>query len=110
MFKASYTLARYVRDVHLESVRRKSWAILSEKLAAEPPVYTQALQLFTEAKAILCSILLPQHKKLKEKIEGILDLEVIQQQIGAETLEFDKYAGYIFNLMGLLCAPVRREG
>merc|ERR1719317_569472 len=52
---------------------------------------------------------LPQHEKLKEKIEGILDLEVIQQQIEAETLEFDKYAGYILNLMGMLCAPVRDE-
>ena len=92
-----------------EVMQRAFWDILSEQLASDPPVYTQALQLFTEVKAMLYSILLPQHEKLKEKIEGILDLEVIQQQIDAETLEFDKYAGYILNLMGMLCAPVRDE-
>merc|ERR1712038_1029213 len=42
-------------------------------------------------------------------IEGILDIEVIKQQIDAEVLEFDKYAGYILGLMGILCAPVRDE-
>jgi len=98
-------LEAQIKDV----MQRAFWDILSEQLGADPPVYTQALQLFTEVKAMLYSILLPQHEKLKEKIEGILDLEVIQQQIEAETLEFDKYAGYILNLMGMLCAPVRDE-
>merc|ERR1712088_1246078 len=32
---------------------------------------------------------------LKEKLESILDLEVIQQQIDANVLEFGQYAGYI---------------
>ena len=50
-----------------------------------------------------------QHEKLKEKIEGILDIEVIQQQIDNDCLEFEKYAGYILGLMGMLCAPVRDE-
>ena len=72
-------------------------------------MFTQALQLFTEIKEMLYSVLLPQHEKLKEKIESILDLEVIQQQIDNNCLEFDKYAGYILNLMGMLCAPVRDE-
>jgi len=98
-------LEKQIKDV----MQRAFWDILSEQLAAEPPVYTQALQLFTEVKAMLYSILLPQHEKLKEKIESILDLEVIQQQIDAEVLEFDKYAGYILQLMGMLCAPVRDE-
>lgn len=92
-----------------EVMQRAFWDILSEQLASDPPVYTQALQLFTEIKAMLYSCLLPQHEKLKEKIEGVLDLEVIQQQIDAGVLEFDKYAGYILQLMGMLCAPVRDD-
>merc|ERR1711892_1036614 len=90
-------------------MQKAFWDLLKEQLESEPPVYTQALTLFTEIKAMLYSILLPQHEKLKEKIEGILDIEVIQQQIEAEVLEFDKYAGYILGLMGILCAPVRDE-
>lgn len=92
-----------------EVMQRAFWDILKEQLEADPPVFTQALQLFTEIKEMLYSILLPQHEKLKEKIESILDLEVIQQQIDNNCLEFDKYAGYILNLMGMLCAPVRDE-
>lgn len=92
-----------------EIMQKVFWDLLKEQLESKPPVYTQALTLFTEIKAMLYSILLPQHEKLKEKIEGILDIEVIQQQIEAEVLEFDKYAGYILGLMGILCAPVRDE-
>jgi len=92
-----------------EIMQKAFWDLLKEQLESEPPVYTQALTLFTEIKAMLYSILLPQHEKLKEKIEGILDIEVIKQQIEAEVLEFDKYAGYILGLMGILCAPVRDE-
>lgn len=92
-----------------EIMQKAFWDLLKEQLESDPPVFTQALTLFTEIKAMLYSILLPQHEKLKEKIEGILDIEVIKQQIQAEVLEFDKYAGYILGLMGILCAPVRDE-
>merc|ERR1719350_1164522 len=92
-----------------EIMQKAFWDLLKEQLESEPPVYTQALTLFTETKAMLYSILLPQHEKLKEKIEGILDIEVIQQQIDNDCLEFEKYAGYILGLMGMLCAPVRDE-
>merc|ERR1711963_1288827 len=92
-----------------EVMQRAFWDLLSEQLAQDPPVYTQALQLFMEFKTMLYSILLPQHEKLKEKIESILDLEVIQQQIDANVLEFGQYAGYILGIMGMLCAPVRDD-
>ena len=98
-------LEKQIKDV----MQRAFWDILKEQLESDPPVYTQALQLFVEVKEMLYSVLLPQHEKLKEKIDGILDLEVIQQQIDANVLEFDKYAGYILNLMGMLCAPVRDD-
>ena len=92
-----------------EVMQRAFWDLLSEQLAQDPPVYTQAIQLFMEVKTMLYSILLPQHEKLKEKIESILDLEVIQQQIDAQVLEFSQYAGYILGIMGMLCAPVRDD-
>jgi len=98
-------LEKQIKDV----MQRAFWDILKEQLESDPPVYTQALQLFVEVKQMLYSVLLPQHEKLKEKIDGILDLDVIQQQIDANVLEFDKYAGYILNLMGMLCAPVRDD-
>merc|ERR1712045_314532 len=77
-----------------EVMQRAFWDVLKEQLEQDPPVYSQALQLFME---------------LKEKIESILDLEVIQQQIDANVLEFSQYAGYILGIMGMLCAPVRDD-
>jgi hypothetical protein len=55
----------------------------------------QALVLLTEVRGMLISLLLPQHGKLKEKIEEVLDIELIKQQIDSGVLEFEKYAGYI---------------
>ena len=71
-------------------MQKALWHLREQQLEADPPQYTQALTLLTEIKAMLYSILLPQHEKLKEKIEGILDIEVIQQQIDNDCLEFEK--------------------
>ena len=58
-------------------------------------VCVQALVLLTEVRGMLVSLLLPHHGKLKEKIEEVLDVELIKQQIDTGVLEFEKYAGYI---------------
>jgi hypothetical protein len=92
-----------------EVMQRAFWDLLTEELTADPPQYIQALTLLQEIKTMLFSILLPQHEKLKEKIDCILDLEVIQQQIDNECLDFPQYAAYILGVMGMLCAPVRDE-
>jgi len=92
-----------------EIMQRAFWDLLEDQLKADPPQYDQALTLLKEIKTMLYSILLPQHEKLKEKIESILDIEVIEKAIGAECLDFEKYAGYILGIMGMLCAPVRDE-
>merc|ERR1719460_891334 len=52
-----------------EIMQKAFWDLLEQQLEADPPQYTQALTLLTEIKAMLYSILLPQHEKLKEKIE-----------------------------------------
>lgn len=90
-------------------MQKAFWDLLKDELEADPPVYNQALQLFSEVKAALISNLLPQHGKLKEKIEETLDLVLIKQQIDAGTMEFEKYAGYVLGVMGMLCAPARDE-
>jgi len=51
---------------------------------------------------MLISLLLPHHGKLKEKIEEVLDVELIKQQIDSGVLEFEKYAGYIIGTVGSL--------
>lgn len=92
-----------------EIMQRAFWDVLEDQLGRDPPVYSQALVLLTEIKGMLLSLLLPQHGKLKDKIEEVLDLELIEQQIEAETLQFEQYAGYILGIMGMLCAPVRDD-
>jgi len=92
-----------------EIMQRAFWDVLRQELESDPPVYNQALQLFGEVKTMLISVLLPQHTKLREKIDETLDLDLIKQQIDANTLEFEKYAGYILGVMSQLCAPVRDE-
>lgn len=92
-----------------EVMQRAFWDLLSEQLTDDPPKFTQALALLQEIKTMLFSILLPQHEKLKEKIDGVLDLEVIQQQIDNNCLNFAEYAAFVLNVMGMLCAPVRDD-
>lgn len=92
-----------------EVMQKVFWDLLTEQLSADPPEYNQALNLLKEIKAMLFSILLPQHEKLKEKIDATLDIEVIQQQIDNDVLDFPGYASYILGVMGMLCAPVRDE-
>ena len=71
--------------------------------------YYEVFTLFTEIKAMLYSVVLPQDEVMKEMIEDTLDIEVIKQQINAEVLDFDKYAECILVLMEILCEPVRDE-
>jgi len=92
-----------------EIMQRAFWDILKAELEADPPQFNQAMVLLKDIKAMLLTLLLPQHGKLKDKIDQILDTELIQQQIDAGTLEFEKYAGYVLGMMGMLCAPVRDD-
>jgi len=92
-----------------EVMQKVFWDLLTQQLSSDPVVYGQALMLLKEIKTMLFSILLPQHDKLKEKIDSTLDLEVIQQQIDNDVLDFPGYASYILDVMGMLCAPVRDE-
>nr|CAD7460901.1 unnamed protein product [Timema tahoe] len=85
------------------------WEILAEQLNADPPSYDQAMVLLAEIKESLLRLLLPQHTKLKQEINEILDVDLIKQQTKAGILDFQYYAHYVISVMGKLCAPVRDD-
>lgn len=90
-------------------MRQAFWDILQSQLEETPPKYKQALTLLAEIKGDLLSLLLPQHTKLKQEIDEILDIELIRQQAENGALDFQRYAQYILSVMARLCAPVRDE-
>jgi len=68
------------------TLQKAFWDILELELNEDPPKYNQALLLLEEVKAGLTLLLLPQHKALKQKIDEVLDLELIKQQADKGTL------------------------
>jgi hypothetical protein len=53
--------------------------------------------------------LLPNHGKLKERIETVLDMELIKQQMNGNTFNYEEYALFACEIMSRLCAPIRDE-
>lgn len=94
----------------VEDVMRKAfWDVLQSQLNESPPKFKQALVLLLEIKEDLQSLLLPQHTKLKQEIEEILDIELVRQQADNGALDFPRYAQYVLSVMARLCAPVRDD-
>ncbi|KAI1303004.1 T-complex protein 11-like protein 1 [Halotydeus destructor] len=94
----------------VEQVMKKAfWDILESQLNESPSKFKQALVLLAEIKQDLSSLLLPQHTKLKQEIEEILDIDLIKQQAENGALDFQRYAQYVLSVMARLCAPVRDE-
>jgi len=92
-----------------EMMRKAFWDILKLQLSETPPNFKNALSLLSEIKENLISFLLPQHTRLKQEIEEILDHDLIQQQAENGALDFQRYAQYVLSVMARLCAPVRDE-
>lgn len=92
-----------------EVMQRAFWDILDAQLKESPPNYKQALCLLLEIKEDITSLLLPQHTRLRQEIDEILDLDLITQQVENGVLDFQRYAQYILSVMARLCAPVRDE-
>lgn len=94
----------------VEDVMKKAfWDILQSQLNESPAKFKQALCLLLEMKEDLLSLLLPQHTKLKQEIEEILDLDLIKQQAENGALDFPRYAQYVLSVMARLCAPIRDD-
>ncbi|CAG4976307.1 unnamed protein product [Colias eurytheme] len=92
-----------------ETMHRAYFDILREQLNADPPEYKQALILLEDVKQGLFAILLPRHTRIKEMIEEVLDGDFIKQQAENNSLDFQKYATFVIDLMAKLAAPARDE-
>ena len=57
----------------------------------------------------LLSLMLPHHKKLKDQIEEVLDMELIKQEISHGCFDMDECTKFIIIIMSKLCAPLRDE-
>lgn len=49
------------------------------------------------------------NQKMLDRVNEILDLTVIQQQVDQGVLNFQSYADFVINTMAVSCAPVRDE-
>ncbi|XP_041970121.1 T-complex protein 11-like protein 1 [Aricia agestis] len=92
-----------------ETMHRAYFDILREQLNSDPPEYKQALVLLEDVKQGLFSILLPRHTRIKQMIEEVLDTDFIKQQAENNSLDFQKYAKFVLDLMAKLAAPARDE-
>ncbi|KAE8746172.1 hypothetical protein FOCC_FOCC007044 [Frankliniella occidentalis] len=99
------SLERVVKD----AVHRAFWDLLAEEISEDPPVYKGAMILLEEVKEILLDLLYPQHEKLKQEINEMLDIPFIKQQAENDALDFLGYAQFVINVMGRICAPARDE-
>ncbi|XP_013171425.1 PREDICTED: T-complex protein 11-like protein 1 [Papilio xuthus] len=92
-----------------ETMHKAYFDILREQLNSDPPEYKQALILLQDVKQGLFSILLPRHKRIREMIEEVLDHDFIKQQAENNSLDFNKYATFVVDLMAKLAAPARDD-
>lgn len=54
-------------------------------------------------------MVLPHHKKIRDNINEVLDVDLIKQQAENGVLDFQHYAHYVMNIMSKVCAPVRDD-
>ncbi|KAH0554722.1 T-complex protein 11-like protein 1 [Cotesia glomerata] len=85
------------------------WNLLKQQLNEDPPDYSQALVLLREIRETLEDLVLPHHKKIRENLREILDIDLIKQQAEKGVLNFTHYSHYVLNLMSKICAPVRDD-
>ena len=57
----------------------------------------------------LLDLLLPHHKRFREQIGEVLDMELIKQKAEHEALNLKYYAEFVISTMTKLCAPARDE-
>ncbi|CAO2622995.1 T-complex protein 11 X-linked protein 2 [Lemmus lemmus] len=85
------------------------WDHLKDQLSKTPPDFSCALELISNIKQILVSLLLPHQNRLKSEIEEALDMDLLKQETEHGVLDVPHLSNNVLNLMALLCAPVRDE-
>ncbi|GFU32494.1 t-complex protein 11-like protein 1 [Nephila pilipes] len=86
---------------------RAFWDLLSAELSSNPPIYSQAMILLKEIKEELIWLLLPHNTRLKNEINEVLDLDLIDQQAMNGAIDVLSYAQFIISTMARICAPAR---
>ncbi|XP_070506123.1 T-complex protein 11-like protein 1 isoform X2 [Chironomus tepperi] len=98
-----------IEKIIKETMHKAFWDILRTQLESEPPVYDHALVLLADIKEAFQSIFLENNKKALDKINEMLDTDLIKQQAEQGVLDFKSYSNYIIHIMSLACAPIRDE-
>ncbi|KAM6114464.1 LOW QUALITY PROTEIN: T-complex protein 11 homolog [Phoenicopterus ruber ruber] len=92
-----------------ETLHEAFWDSLEEQLSAGPPDTTRAIQLLTETKEALLSLLLPRHSQLRSRIEEALEGELVRQEAERGALDIHGLTAYVLGTMERLRAPIRDE-
>jgi hypothetical protein len=98
-----------IEKVVKDTMHKAFWNILRTQLESVPPVYDHALVLLNDIKEAFESILLENNKKVMDKINEMLDTDLIRQQAEQGVLDFKAYSNFIVHVMSLACAPIRDE-
>ena len=98
-----------IEKIVKETMHRAFWDILRSQLASDPPIYDHALVLLIDIKEDFQSIMLENNKKFMERINEMLDADLIRQQAEQGVLDFKAYSNFIVHVMSLSCAPIRDD-
>lgn len=98
-----------IEKVVKETMHKVFWDLLRSQLESDPPVYDHALVLLNDIKEAFQSIFLENNKKVMDKINEMLDADLIKQQAEQGVLDFKAYSNFIVHVMSLACAPIRDE-
>ncbi|KAG5681529.1 hypothetical protein PVAND_010953 [Polypedilum vanderplanki] len=98
-----------IEKVIKDTMHKAFFDILRTQLESEPPIYDHALVLLNDIKEAFQSIFLENNKKALDKINEMLDADLIRQQAEQGVLDFKLYADFVIHVMSLACAPIRDE-
>lgn len=98
-----------IEKVIKETMHKAFWNILRTQLESTPPIYDHALVLLGDIKEAFQSIMLENNKKVMDRINEMLDADLIRQQAEQGVLDFKSYSNFIVHVMSLACAPIRDE-
>lgn len=94
-----------------ENMFKAYWDIIKEDIAKDPPVLDMVIKLGQDIRQMLLDLLLPHQNSLRQRINDIIDIDLIKQQCEAQgSIEpLRDYAPALLDLMQHMCCPMRDE-
>jgi len=99
----SDTLYGHVKQI----VHRAFWDSVREGLRGTPPDFEHSIRLLAEIKGILLELIPAGAPNASKKVEEVLDMDLIKQQIEQEAFNLRGVVEFIVSIMAGLCAPAR---